>query len=205
MTRHRLELFSDGVLAFVLILLALDLRPPHLLGMTGFLDAAPPFFVHAAAFALVAFLWMALHDTFALVGELRPQSLMFKILALCWLTAMPFAAKIAAQHPMDPLGPSLLAACYGLFTASNLGLRLTSHGALDEPPAARRWFEHRLWQYGALAALRLALAALAWVSPWFGYAALATVVVGVFLGPTPLRPADPRAQTGREGPEALST
>lgn len=194
MTRHRLELISDGLLAFVLILLALDLRPSRALGV---LD--PQFAVHAAAFALVCFLWMALHDTYALVEELGRHTLIFKVLALVWLTAMPFAARLAAQHPMEPLGPSLLAGCYGLFTASNLGLRLTSRHAPDEPPAVRR----RLRLYAALAILRLVLAALAWVSPWFGYAALATVVAGVFL--TPRRLAGPALQTAPDGQGAPST
>jgi len=190
MTRHRLELISDGLLAFVLILLALDLRPPQALS-----DVDAQFAVHAGAFALVCFLWMALHDTFALVEDLRPRSLFFKVLALCWLTLMPFAARLAAQHPLDPLGPSLLAACYGLFTASNLGLRLASRHPRDEPPAVRR----SLWLYGALAVLRLALAALAWLSPWFGYAALATVAAGVFLSPRRLALAALQTAPDRQG------
>jgi len=199
MTRHRLELFSDGVLAFVLILLALDLTPPHVAGVTGFLDAAPPLFVHAAVFALVTFLWMALHHTVATVEDFRLRGMVFNLLALVWLTLMPFAAKVAAAQPLDPLGPSLLAACYGLFTASNLGLRLASRHPLDEPPAVRR----SLWLYGALALLRLALAALAWISPWFGYAALATVAAGVFLSPR--RTAGPALPSGPEGQRAPST
>ena len=186
MTRHRLELFSDGVLAFVLILLALDLTPPHVAGVTGFLDAAPPLFVHAAVFALVTFLWMALHHTVATVEDFRLRGMVFNLLALVWLTLMPFAAKVAAAQPLDPLGPSLLAACYGLFTASTVGLQWTSRGAMDEPSARRS-----LRRHGALAGLRLALAALAWVSPWFGYAALATVFANVLLGPA--RDLAPRA------------
>jgi uncharacterized membrane protein len=121
----------------------------------------------------------------ALVKEVRPLSLALNVLALFWLTLMPFAAKVTAEHPMDSLGPSGIAACLGLWTASTVVMRVTMHGPLDDVPEAQRWLRMRLWQYAGLAAARLILAGLAWVSPWFGYAAIATVFIGFLFGPAP--------------------
>ena len=189
MKTHRLELFSDGVFAIVLTLLVLDLKLPSHLGVAGFLEVAPALMVHAATFGLVGYLWITHHNTVAMVKEVHPVSLALNVLALFWLTLMPFTAKVAAANPMDSLGPSGIAACLGLWTASTVVMRLTMHGPLDDVPEVRRWLDLRLRQYAALAAVRLILAALAWVSPWFGYATFATVLVGLLFGPTPPLPA----------------
>ena len=132
MKTHRLELFSDGVFAIVLTLLVLDLKPPAHLGVAGFLEVAPALLVHAMTFGLVGYLWIAHHNLLAVVQEVSPRSLALNVLALFWLTLMPFTAKVAAEHPMDSLGPSGIAACMGLWTASTVqAMRLTMRGPLD--------------------------------------------------------------------------
>jgi uncharacterized membrane protein len=185
MTKHRLELFSDGVFAIILTLLVLELKPPEALGLVGFREIAPALMVHAATFGLVGVLWVVHHNLFAVVEDVRPAGLGLNLLTLFWLTLLPFASKVAAAHPLDSLGPSLLAGAYGLYTASLVATRLVLNARIDTVAGARGFYVGRLWQFGALAGLRLALAGLAWVSPWFGYAAIATVAATLVLGPAP--------------------
>jgi uncharacterized membrane protein len=185
-TKHRLELFTDGVFAIVLTLLVLDLHPPHALGVAGLREIAPALLVHAGTFTVVGLLWASHHNTLATIDEIRLQTLFLNLLGLFWLTLLPFTAKVAAEHPLDPLGPSGLALCYGLHTASNVASRATMRSHFDETPEVRRFTRLRLWQFGGVAALRVTLAALAWVSPWFGYAVLLTVPAGfVFRAMSP--------------------
>ena len=186
MTKHRLELFSDGVFAIVLTLLVLDLRLPHALGLEGLRELVPGLLVHAATFFVVGLLWTVHHNTLALVDEVRTPGLLCNLAALFWLTLLPFAAKLAAEHPLDPLGPSFLAGCYGFYTASLVATRLLLKGVHEDNPAVRRYFRRRHGVYAALAVLRLVCSGLAWVSPWWGYAALATVLSFFVLG----QPAD---------------
>jgi len=184
MTKHRLELFSDGVFAIVLTLLALDLRPPHGLGLAGLLEIAPSLLVHAGTFAVVGLMWMSHHNTLAIVDKIRRSTLLWNLHGLFWLTLLPFMAKVAAEHPLDSLGPSGLALCYGMHGVSLVAARATmqSRDEIDDA-ALSRFTRMRLWQYGGVATLRLFLAGLAWVSPWFGYAVVVTVAAP-FLFPS---------------------
>ena len=182
MTKHRLELFSDGVFAIVLTLLVLDLKLPHALGVNGLREMIPGLLVHAATFAVVGLLWTVHHNTIAMVDEVRTPGLLCNLLALFWLTLLPFAAKLAAEHPLDPLGPSFLAGCYGFYTASLVAARVLLKGVHEEIPAVRRYFRRRHSAYAALAIVRLTCSGLSWVSPWWGYAGLATILSFFVLG-----------------------
>ena len=183
MTKHRLELFSDGVFAIVLTLLVLDLHPPHALGLAGLREVAPALIVHAATFAVVGVMWISHHNVLAAIAKVTVSTLLLNLLALFWVTLMPFMAKVAAEHPLDALGPSGLALCYGLFGATTVAARATMSSAHEIVSGDRAFTRLRLWQYGGVAALRLLLGGLAWLSPWFGYAALLTFVAG-FLFPS---------------------
>jgi uncharacterized membrane protein len=186
MTKHRLELFTDGVFAIVLTLLVLELRPPEGLGLEGLREVAPALLVHAGTFALVGLIWTSHHNILAIIDEIRLSTLVLNLLALFWLTLMPFMAKVAAEHPLDSLGPSGLALCYGLNGASMVAARATMRSRSETTSALSRFTILRLWQFGAVAAVRLLLAALAWVSPWFGYAVLLTAPAGfIFPSKTP--------------------
>jgi uncharacterized membrane protein len=184
MTKHRLELFSDGVFAIVLTLLVLDLRTPQALGVAGLREAIPALLVHAATFAVVGLMWVSHHNAFAAVEEVRADGLVLNLFALFWLTLMPFAAKVAAAHPLDPLGPSTLAACYGSYTLGLVAARLRLRGPHDDTAAGREILRRVSRFIGALGAVRLVFAGLAWLSPWWGYAALGTVVGNILVGPS---------------------
>jgi len=186
MTKHRLELFSDGVFAIVLTLLVLDLRVPSDHGLAGLVQIAPALLVHAATFFVVGVFWQMHHGAFARVTEIRSNTLLLNLLALFWITLLPFAAKNAAERPLEPLGASLLSACCGLHLISVIAVRLSAHSTIDDNPSMRAWRTGRVRLAAAVSLGDLACAALAWESPWFGYAgALTTVVIVLALRSPP--------------------
>jgi uncharacterized membrane protein len=185
MTKHRLELFSDGVFAIVLTLLVLDLKVPSVRGLAGVAEIAPALLVHAVVFFLVGVLWMVHHGALERVIEIAPRTLLLNLLSLFWVTLLPFAAKNAAEHPLEPLGASLMTTACGAYLASIVCMRLSTHSAIDDNAAMRPWRAGRLRLGLGIAMTDAACAALSWVSPWFGYvSALATVVILLVL-PTP--------------------
>jgi uncharacterized membrane protein len=137
MTKHRLELFSDGVFAIVLTLLVLDLKAPAAHGLAGFLEIAPALIVHAATFFAVGVLWMVHHGALARVLDIRTRTLLLNLLALFWVTLLPFAAKNAAEFPLDGLGASLMAVSCGAYLASIVVMRLSAHSVIDDLPSMR--------------------------------------------------------------------
>ena len=109
MNKNRVELFSDGVFAIVLTLLVLNLKVPASHGLSSLRDITPALIVHAATFLLVGVMWVGHHGALARVDKITHRALLFNLLILFWVTLLPFAAENAADRPLEPLGPSLLA------------------------------------------------------------------------------------------------
>ena len=186
MTKHRLELFSDGVFAIVLTLLVLDLHVPAAHGLAGLWQTVPALLVHAATFLTVGAFWHMHHGALARVTEVTSRTLLLNLVALFWITLLPFGARNAAGRPLDPLGASLIAASCGFYFVSILIMRLSAHSTIDDNPQMRTWKRGRLILGSAISMANIVCAALAWVSPWFGYAsALATVALVLLLRSPP--------------------
>ena len=177
MSKSRLELFSDGVFAIVLTLLVLNLKVPASHGLAALQDILPALVVHAASFFLVGVLWMVHHGSLARVDTISNRSLFYNLLILFWVTLLPFAAENAADRPLEPLGASLIAFCCGAYLVSFLAFRLSVHSTIDDMPEMQRWRRWRLILVYAMIVGNFACAALAWLSPWIGYAAAVTTVL----------------------------
>jgi uncharacterized membrane protein len=185
MTKHRLELFSDGVFAIVLTLLVLDLKVPKAHGLAELSEIAPALIVHAATFFAVGVLWMVHHGALARVLEITTRTLLLNLLALFWITLLPFAAKNAAERPLDPLGASLMALSGGASLASLIAMRLSAHSAIDDNPRMRQWRRRRMVIGSGMVLTNFAGAAVAWIWPWAGYATAAAMIVMLLVLPSP--------------------
>jgi uncharacterized membrane protein len=186
MNKNRVELFSDGVFAIVLTLLVLNLKVPASHGLAALRDVTPALIVHAATFFLVGIMWVGHHGALARVDKVTHRALLFNLLILFWVTLLPFAAENAADRPLEPLGPSMLAFCCGAFFLSYMGFRFNVHSTIDDVPEMRRWRQVRIAIAVSMIIGNFACAALAWVSPWIGYGgALATVLVFMLLRSPP--------------------
>ena len=185
MTKNRVELFSDGVFAIVLTLLVLDLRVPASHGVTGLVEIAPALLVHAATFFMVGVLWHIHHGGFARVLEITTRTLLLNLLALFWVTLLPFAAKNAAERPFEPLGSSLMAAICGSFLLTMIAVRLSAHSTIDDNPIMRRWRKGRLALGVSVGLANLGCAGLAWAAPWIGYVCVLATILLLLLLPSP--------------------
>ena len=186
MNKNRVELFSDGVFAIVLTLLVLNLKVPASHGLAALRDITPALIVHAATFFLVGVMWVGHHGGLARVDKITHRALLFNLLILFWVTLVPFAAENAADRPLEPLGPSLLAFSCGAFLLSYMGFRSSVHSMIDDLAEMRRWKQVRVSIAWAMIAGNFLCAVLAWTSPWFGYAgAVATALLFLLLRSPP--------------------
>jgi uncharacterized membrane protein len=201
MNKSRVELFSDGVFAIVLTLLVLNLKVPVAHGLGSLREVAPALLVHAASFFLVGVLWMAHHAALARVDRIPYRALLLNLLALFWVTLLPFAAENAAERPLEPLGASLVAFSCGAYVMSFLAMRLASHSTIDDMPEMRRWKKLRMVMAACLICGDFACAILAWLSPWLGYAAGLTTIAVFLVLRSPAEVEDLyRQQAARVGP-----
>lgn len=200
MTKHRLELFSDGVFAIILTLLVLDLRVPPVHQLAAFGAVGAPLAVHAASFFLVGALWYTHHGFLAPLTEVHEGTYKFNLLSLFWPTLIPFAAKNAAERPLEPLGPCLLAACTGLYVLSMFAMRLTARSTFDLTPERRRYRNRMFAVFTVMIVANLIAAAVALVTPWPAYgAAMLTAVIFMFVvhHPAELERSYPQADLDR--------
>ena len=186
MNKQRLELFSDGVFAIVLTLLALNLKVPASHGLQALADITPGLIVHAATFFLVGVMWVGHHGALARVDKITHRALLFNLMVLFWVTLLPFAAENAADRPLEPLGSSLLAFSCGAYFLSYMGFRFNVHSSIDDVAEMRRWRRIRIAIAWSMVAMNFLCAFLAWTWPWLGYVGpLATVLLLVLLRSPP--------------------
>ena len=184
MDKHRLELFSDGVFVIILTLLVLDLKSPaHPDNLAGLYEVLPGLLVHAVTFFVIGMAWFNHHNMLARVHHVSHLTLLMNLLALFWVSLMPFGARIAAEHPTAALGIGLFTACRGFYSFSLLAMRRSAHSHVDDYPELKPLLQRRTRLLVGLAIVYLVAAPLCWVSPWFGYAALLTTLAAPFIKP----------------------
>jgi TMEM175 potassium channel family protein len=57
MTKNRLEAFSDGVLAIIITIMVLELRPPHGIDIASLKPLIPNFVSYILSFVFLAIYW----------------------------------------------------------------------------------------------------------------------------------------------------
>jgi uncharacterized membrane protein len=92
----RVEAFSDGVIAIILTIMVLDLRPPghaidheHLQGLTNYLT--PKLTIYAMSFVIVARIWVSHHQLLFAASHTTPRLMWLNLLLLFFMSLIPFA------------------------------------------------------------------------------------------------------------------
>jgi uncharacterized membrane protein len=101
-TKSRLEAFSDGVLAIVITLLALELRPPEVEpGQTlarALGEQWPSYLAYVLAFAQIGVIWLNHHRLFEQVRVVDGKLLLLNLNLLMWISLIPFPTALVAEH-----------------------------------------------------------------------------------------------------------
>lgn len=99
----RVEAFSDGVLAIVVTLLVLDLRPPEMHGhfVHDLLDQWPAYLAYLASFAYAGVIWVNHHQLFTRIAVVDVGLLWRNLALLLTTSVLPFPTAVlgsAFQH-----------------------------------------------------------------------------------------------------------
>jgi uncharacterized membrane protein len=104
-TKSRLEAFSDGVLAIVITLLAIELRPPEVEPGQTLASALwhewPSYLAFVLAFAQIGVIWLNHHRLFDQVRIVDGKLLLLNLNLLMWITLIPFPTALVAEHLRD--------------------------------------------------------------------------------------------------------
>jgi uncharacterized membrane protein len=113
MTRNRLEAFSDGVIAIIITIMVLELRPPDGESWAALLVLSPKFTAYAMSFIYIGIYWNNHHHLMHTVDRVDGAILWANMHLLFWLSLVPFTTawlgdKHTATTPTVLYGVSLL-------------------------------------------------------------------------------------------------
>ena len=102
MTKSRLEAFSDGVLAIIITIMILEIKPPESTEWYALLELLPKFLSYILSFIYVGFYWNNHHHMFQAVKNGVKGNILWSNLALLfWLSLIPVATAWMGEHNFE--------------------------------------------------------------------------------------------------------
>jgi len=129
MSKTRMEAFSDGVVAILITIMVLQLRPPLGTKPAGLIPLIPIFLAYVLSFTNLAIYWNNHHHLLQAVAHVDGAILWANMHLLFWLSLVPFVTAWVGENPLASwpvaiYGMVLLAAAiaYSLLTRALIAL-----------------------------------------------------------------------------------
>jgi TMEM175 potassium channel family protein len=175
MTKGRLEAFSDGVIAILITIMVLELRPPHEAGWGALSEVKHALFTYVLSFVFLAIYWNNHHHVMQAVSRVNGAMLWANMHLLFWLSLVPFVTGWMNNgfdtSSTAAYGIVLLASAFAFTILVRVTLRL--HG--PSSPLAQAIGRDRKGNVSL--ALYVAAIPLALVRPWISIAIYVTVAL----------------------------
>jgi len=144
MSKGRLEAFSDGVLAIIITIMVLELRPPEGTTLEALKPLIPVFLSYVLSFAVVGIYWNNHHHLFQAVRVINGRVLWANLLLLFALSLLPFGTAWMGEHnfaavPVAVYGVILLAPAIAYFILVRALLRAQPDDAPLAAALGRDW------------------------------------------------------------------
>jgi uncharacterized membrane protein len=89
-SKERLTAFSDGVIAIIITIMVLELRPPHDVSIAGLRPLLPVFGSYAMSYVYLGIYWSNHHHLFHAAQHVNGKCLWANLHLLFWLSLVPF-------------------------------------------------------------------------------------------------------------------
>ena len=99
MNKARLEAFSDGVLAIIITIMVLELRPPHGDTLRDLVPLLPKFSAYLLSFIMVGIYWGNHHHLLHTVHRVNTGIIWANLHLLFWLSLIPFVTAWSGEEP----------------------------------------------------------------------------------------------------------
>ena len=171
-----MEAFSDGVIAIIITIMVLELRPPHDPHFSALRPMLPVFLSYAMSFVFIGIYWSNHHHLFQAVEHVDGRVLWANLHLLFWLSLTPFATAWVgesrfASRPVAVYGAVLLLSGVSYYILTRVLLSIHSADSVLAS-ALGRDFKGKISVVIYLIAIPLAF-----VSAWLAYAIYMIVVV----------------------------
>lgn len=107
MNKNRLEAFSDGVIAIIITIMVLDLKPPDSALLSDLATVLPGWLRYLLSFLYVGIYWVNHHALLNKFSRLDPGVLWVNLHLLFWMSLIPYVTAWAGEHPTAPVPGAL--------------------------------------------------------------------------------------------------
>jgi uncharacterized membrane protein len=178
-SRGRLEAFSDAVIAILMTIMVLELRPPEGDTFRDLETLVPNLLIYLLSFVYLAIYWNNHHHLLQVVERINGAALWANMNLLFWLSLFPFTTAWMAEH--GNAGETAPVATYGLVQlAAGIAYYLLTR-ALLAVHSVDSHLAHALgrdWK-GKLSVVAYAVGvAVAFVAPYVALGVYVAVAVG---------------------------
>jgi uncharacterized membrane protein len=98
MSKHRLEAFSDGVIAIIITVMVLELKTPAGADWQALLDLKETLLVYTLSFVFMGIYWNNHHHMFQVTDRINGRVLWANLHLLFWLSLIPFVTNWLGEH-----------------------------------------------------------------------------------------------------------
>lgn len=171
---ERLIALTDGVVAVIITIMVLELKPPHGADITSLRELGPTFLSFVLSFVYVAIYWNNHHHFFRLVPHVSGTIMWANLNLLFWLSLIPFATAWMDEHA----GAAVPVAIYGavlLLCAVSWRIMQAAVVRTQGPTSPLRAAISRDAKGSVSVLIYAAAIAMAFVQPVFAYVCYAAV------------------------------
>jgi uncharacterized membrane protein len=177
----RVEAFSDGVIAIIVTIMVLELRPPVAEGMDRLWPLWPVFLAYMLSYAYVAIYWVNHHRLFGHATRVSNGLVWANMLLLFTLSLVPFSTSYLGEHHFNREATWLYLVTMLLPSLAYAWLQSVINRTGRQGDAAQEYYAAAT-RKGVAATLIYALGIpLTLLSPWLGIACAVVVAILWFL------------------------
>jgi|SRR5262245_40208806 len=103
MTKARLEAFSDGVIAIIITIMVLELKPPHEATFAALRPLVPVFLAYVLSFVYLGIYWNNHHHLLHAASRIAGGVLWPNLHLLFWLSLVPFTTAWMGETGFTPV------------------------------------------------------------------------------------------------------
>jgi uncharacterized membrane protein len=111
MGKGRVEAFSDGVIAVIITIMVLEMKPPHGATLDALAPIWPKFVSYVLSFIYVGIYWNNHHHLWHAVHKVDGRVMWANLNFLFWLSLFPFMTGWSARTTSRPCRSRSMGAC----------------------------------------------------------------------------------------------
>lgn len=182
MTTERVGAFSDGLIAVIITIMALELKAPEDPTITALLPLWPTLISYALSYLFIAIIWVNHHHLLHLVRFASSRLIWINFVHLFLVSLLPFSTAWMATTDLAPIPVAVYAAVFVLVNAAYLLFEreVLAHAEVAAIPEQARRLARRRTLIGL--AIFAAAALIAPAVPLLGFAMICCALI-LYLRP----------------------